>query len=61
MVGAVEWSVGHVAFSYEMLVALPLGLPPVLPRPSAVLDAWELYDSMRVNGAERWAMAGGGQ
>uniref|UniRef100_A0A6T9E696 Sulfatase-modifying factor enzyme-like domain-containing protein n=1 Tax=Haptolina ericina TaxID=156174 RepID=A0A6T9E696_9EUKA len=90
-----EWTIGHVAFTFDMLIAQPLRLPTpgviVAPRsaqqPAAAegkpfggggssprdggsgdsgtsqppppllrTQAWTVYDSMRVSGAERWAM-----
>ena len=94
-----EWTIGHVAFTFDMLIAQPLRLPTpgviVAPRsaqqPAAAegkpfggggssprdggsgdsgtsqppppllrTQAWTVYDSMRVSGAERWAMKGAG-
>ena len=90
----VGWTIGHVAFTFDALVAYPLRLPtpgvikctatdestaaspttPPLSRTQAsgesLLDAdpqlllranaWVTYDSMRVGGAERWALSEGG-
>ena len=61
----VAWTLGHVAFTFDALVAYPLRLPtpgaicasPLLLR----AEAAKLYDSMRVGGAERWAITEGGE
>lgn len=55
----VLWSIGHVAFTFESLVADPLRLQldGELDARTARADAWTLYDSMRVSNAERWAMS----
>ena len=52
----VEWTLGHVAFTFESIVGDVLRRRRVEPRPSAAAEAWELYDSMRVTNAERWEM-----
>ena len=95
----VGWTIGHVAFTYDSLVACPLRLPTpgvisspkldanakaaaagergeVSPRtppkgddqiqptssssPLLRASAWTVFDSMRVGGAERWAIAEAG-
>ena len=52
----VEWTLGHVAFTFESIVGDVLRRRRVEPRPSAAAEAWELYDSMRVTNGERWEM-----
>ena len=94
----VGWTIGHVAFTYDSLVACPLRLPTpgvitspkldanakaaagergeVSPRtppkgddqiqptssssPLLRASAWTVFDSMRVGGVERWAIAEAG-
>ena len=52
----IEWTLGHVAFTFESIVGDVLRRRRVEPRPSAAAEAWELYDSMRVTNGERWEM-----
>lgn len=63
------WTVGHVAFTFDMLIADALGLekPGALPCPGKKVKgaptslprtrAWTVYDSMRVSGSVRWHLA----
>ena len=57
------WTVGHVAYTLQSVVAEPMGLPDLSPlvfgRGSDGGDgyaAWELFDSMRVTWEERWSL-----
>ena len=53
----VPWTVGHVAFTFDSIVADPLRLPKDAERQ----EAWKFYDSMRIGHAARWAMHLSGQ
>ena len=53
----VAWSVGHVAFTFDSLVADPLQLPKSAERQ----EAWRIYDSMRIGHGARWKMHSSGQ
>jgi iron(II)-dependent oxidoreductase len=48
----VQWTVGHVAYTYDLLVRDPLRLA----KSGAALKSWKWYDSSLINGDERWAM-----
>ncbi|KAL1525107.1 hypothetical protein AB1Y20_019979 [Prymnesium parvum] len=54
----VSWTVGHVAFTFDSLVAdtLCLDKPGGFANGVSRVDAWKLYDSMRIGGDERWKM-----
>ena len=53
----VPWTVGHVAFTFDSIVADPLQLPKDADRQ----EAWKFFDSMRIGHAARWAMHLSGQ
>ena len=53
----VAWSVGHIAFTFDSLVADPLQLPKSVERQ----EAWRIYDSMRIGHGARWEMHSAGQ
>ena len=60
----IAWTIGHVAFTFDMLIAHPLRLPT----PGVIMyhshdavpllrsNAWTVYDSMRVGSDERWEL-----
>ncbi|KAL3898146.1 MAG: hypothetical protein SGPRY_012904, partial [Prymnesium sp.] len=54
----VQWTVGHVAFTFDSLIADTLNLekPGTLASGEARADAWKFYDSMRISHSERWAL-----
>ena len=48
----VPWTVGHVAFTFDSIVADPLQLPKDADRQ----EAWKFFDSMRIGHGTRWSM-----
>ena len=60
----ISWTIGHVAFTFDMLIAHPLRLPT----PGVIMyhshdavpllrsNVWTVYDSMRVGSDERWEL-----
>ena len=53
----VPWTIGHVAFTFDSIVADPLQLPKDADRQ----EAWKFFDSMRIGHATRWSMHLSGQ
>ena len=54
------WTLGHVAFTFDAVVADPLQLDKRTAGGVVRADAWRLYDSIRVSHAERWEMHANG-
>lgn len=52
----IPWTIGHVAFTYDLLVRDPLRLP----KSDEARGAAEWYDSSRISCDERWEMASAG-
>ena len=55
----VNWSIGHVAFTFDSIIAYPLllSLDGHLDPHHARAEAWQIYDSMRVSHEERWRLS----
>lgn len=53
----VPWTIGHVAFTFDSIVADPLQLPKGAERE----EAWKFYDSMRIGHGTRWSMHSNGE